>query len=85
MRFLPRNIKVYLAQDGVTEVEGPGYVDKRPLWVTFLDPFDLKSMFTKNSSKEDRFWETHAEGRQDTLPPANSAAKREGRQKVEVV
>ena len=28
-RFLPRSNKVYLAEDGVTEVEGPGYEDKR--------------------------------------------------------
>lgn len=85
MRFLPRNINVYLAQDGITEVEGPGYVDKRPLLVTVLDPFDLKSMFTMKSSKEERFWETHAEGRGDTLPAATSGGNGEGKKNTEAV
>ena len=63
MKFLPQNVKVYLAIDGKTEVEGPGYVDKRPFWVTLVDPFDLKGLFTGGMSMQDRFWETHAEGR----------------------
>ncbi|KAF4637791.1 hypothetical protein G7Y89_g259 [Cudoniella acicularis] len=62
MRFLPRNNKIYLAQDGVTEIQGEGYEDKRMWWVTFLDPFDFIGMI-KGRDKERRFWETHAEGR----------------------
>ncbi|TVY58985.1 hypothetical protein LSUE1_G008720, partial [Lachnellula suecica] len=41
MRFLPRSNKVYLAQDGVTEVEGEGYRDRRMWVLTVLDPFDV--------------------------------------------
>ncbi|RDW78244.1 hypothetical protein BP5796_06096 [Coleophoma crateriformis] len=58
MRYLPRNNKIYLARDGVTEVEGAGYEDKRPRWVTFLDPFDLVGM-VKGRNMKDKFWETH--------------------------
>lgn len=38
-RFLPRNNRVFLERDGVTETEGPGWEDPRAKWVTFLDPF----------------------------------------------
>jgi len=62
MRFLPRNNKIYLAQDGITEIEGPGYEDGRPWYVTFVDPFDIVGM-VKGRNMERRFWETHEEGR----------------------
>jgi RTA1 like protein len=62
MRHLPRNNKIYLAEDGETEILGPGYEDKRSFLVTFLDPFDLLGMWKGNSLGK-RFWETHAEGR----------------------
>ncbi|KAL9123862.1 MAG: hypothetical protein Q9217_006748, partial [Psora testacea] len=39
--FLPKKNTVYLAKDGVTEIEGPGYKDRRGFVVTLLDPFDL--------------------------------------------
>jgi hypothetical protein len=62
MRFLPRNNKIYLAEDGVTEIEGPGYEDKRKFIVTFLDPFDFYGM-AKGRNMQKRFWETHEAGR----------------------
>lgn len=37
-RFLPVNKRIYLEKDGVTETEGAEWKDKRPQWVTFLDP-----------------------------------------------
>ena len=66
MRFLPRNNRIYLAEDGRTEIEGPGYEDKRPWYVTFIDPFDLVGMM-KGRHMEKRFWETHENGRRDGL------------------
>ena len=73
MRYLPRDNKIYLAQDGVTEIQGPGYEDKRFWLVTVLDPFDLVGL-CKGRSLEARFWETHSHGKvekkESERPPA---------------
>jgi len=66
MRFLPRNNKIYLAEDGVTEIQGEGYEDQRRWYVTFLDPFDVVGMM-KGRNMNQRFWETHEAGR-NTAP-----------------
>lgn len=62
MKYLPRDNTIYLAEDGVTEIQGPGYKDRRFWLVTFLDPFDLAGLL-KGRDLEQRFWETHADGR----------------------
>ncbi|KAH7369979.1 hypothetical protein BKA65DRAFT_385990, partial [Rhexocercosporidium sp. MPI-PUGE-AT-0058] len=62
MRFIPRDNTIYLAEDGATEIQGPGYLDKRPFLVTFFDPFDIAGAVKGRNMKE-RFWETHGEGR----------------------
>ena len=54
-RFLPRNNKIYLAKDGVTEIEGPGYDDKRPFLLTLFDPFDLWGLVIGRD--KDKYWE----------------------------
>jgi hypothetical protein len=54
-KFLPENNKIYLATDGVTEVEDPGWSDSRPLIVTLCDPFDLIGA----TKKTKRFWENN--------------------------
>lgn len=64
MKVLPENTKIYLARDGVTEIEGPGYVDRRKFWVTLVDPFDLNGVFRKRSGKEERFWEMPGQERE---------------------
>lgn len=61
-RLLPTDYKVYLATDGVTERQGPGWVDKRTFLVTVLDPFNLWGLFASSgASKEVNFWETDTE------------------------
>jgi hypothetical protein len=70
MRYLPRDNKIYLAEDGLTEVLGPGYKDKRRFLVTLLDPFDLVGMFRGRRTFNERFWENHAEGRVEAQPQA---------------
>lgn len=40
-RFLPRDRKRYLDTDGKKERMGPGWIDQRSKWVTFMDPFNL--------------------------------------------
>ncbi|KAI9761884.1 MAG: hypothetical protein M1840_001537 [Geoglossum simile] len=56
-RFLPRNNKIYLAEDGITEIEGPGYDDKRPFIVTLFDPFDIIGLITRRDRKT-KYWES---------------------------
>ncbi|KAL9122574.1 MAG: hypothetical protein Q9187_000867 [Circinaria calcarea] len=55
-RFLPKSNKTYLAQDGVTEREGPGWVDKRPFIITVFDPFDIGGLIL-GRDKGNKFWE----------------------------
>ena len=57
--FLPSSNKVYLAEDGVTEIEGPGFLDKRNFFVTLVDPFDLVGLF-RGRDKE-KYWEKREE------------------------
>lgn len=57
MRYLPRTNEIYLSKDGVTEVKGPGWQDKRPFLVTLFDPFDLGGLIT-GRDKTTKFWET---------------------------
>jgi hypothetical protein len=54
-RFLPVSQKTYLSRDGQTELEGPGWVDKRNLFVTIIDPFDLVGLIT-GRDKKTAFW-----------------------------
>ena len=55
-RWLPKNNKIYLAQDGATEIEGPGYKDPRPLWQTLVDPFDIGGLLVRPGAQQ-QFWE----------------------------
>ncbi|KAF5702412.1 Rtm1p-like protein [Fusarium globosum] len=56
-RYLPKNNKIYLCPDGVTEIEGPGYKDPRKLWQTLIDPFDIQGLVTGRGRETDKFWE----------------------------
>lgn len=53
-RFLPREATTYLAQDGKTELQGPGWKDTRSLTETFLDPF---AALTARGGHQKPFWE----------------------------
>ena len=57
--FLPNSNKIYLARDGVTEIEGPGFEDPRNFIVTILDPFDLIGLI-KGRDKQ-KYWENQGE------------------------
>jgi hypothetical protein len=59
MQLLPRSNKIYLAEDGVTEIEGPGYEDPRPFIQTFFDPFDIYGLIV-NRGKKEKYWEENA-------------------------
>ena len=63
MEFLPNNNKIYLSKDGKTELEGPGWVDKRHFLITIFDPFDICGLI-KGRDKAEMFWETEEKHRQ---------------------
>ena len=54
--YLPEDYHVYLAQDGVTELVGPGWRDERMFLLTTLDPFGC---FDGKKRKQPPFWETN--------------------------
>ncbi|KAK1975398.1 RTA1 domain-containing protein [Colletotrichum cereale] len=56
-RYLPEKYTVYLDRDGVTEVDGPGWKDPRPLWATVVDPFDLVGAARGRDRRPKPFWE----------------------------
>lgn len=55
-KFLPTSNKVYLGEDGVTEIDGPGYGDKRNFLVSLVDPFDLVGLVKGRDKK--KYWES---------------------------
>lgn len=69
MQVLPRCNNIYLAEDGETEIEGPGYDDPRPWYVTVVDPFDLYGLIVHRGKKE-KYWETRATPKPDNTSPA---------------
>lgn len=62
MEFLPNDNKIYLSKDGHTELEGPGWQDRRPFLVTLFDPFDIAGLF-KGRDKASMFWENEEKHR----------------------
>lgn len=59
-RYLPSSSKVFLdPNDGRTERMGPGFgkADKRPLFVTVVDPFNFYGIVTGRGMVVDKFWE----------------------------
>jgi hypothetical protein len=61
MQCLPKSNKIYLAKDGVTEIEGPGFKDHRPWVATVVDPFDLIGLLFKKG-KQQNYWEVDETG-----------------------
>ncbi|KAM7199726.1 hypothetical protein V8F20_005596 [Naviculisporaceae sp. PSN 640] len=52
--YLPADSTRYLAQDGQTELKGPGWQDSRSLTETFMNPF---ASLTHRGGHEKPFWE----------------------------
>ena len=52
--YLPADSARYLAQDGKTELKGPGWKDSRSLTETFMNPF---ASLTNRGGHEKPFWE----------------------------
>lgn len=54
-RFLLRNKSRYLGTDGRIERIGPGWIDHRSQWETFLDPLDIEGMI-KGQPSHEKYW-----------------------------
>ncbi|PKS12318.1 hypothetical protein jhhlp_001618 [Lomentospora prolificans] len=55
-KWLPESSDTYLAVDGVTEKDGPGWKDPRPFLQTVVDPFDLVGMIKGSRAGLPTFW-----------------------------
>ncbi|KAF1925761.1 uncharacterized protein M421DRAFT_423317 [Didymella exigua CBS 183.55] len=69
--YLPEDYHIYLAQDGQTELKGPGWKNDLPWFMTFIDPCGLTAAVTGSGRKKEKpFWETngftHATGVRST-------------------
>lgn len=53
--LLPSDQNVYLDIDGKTERIGPGWIDRRSRWESFVDPFDIKGRM-KGTPTHEIFW-----------------------------
>lgn len=58
-RFLPQDNKVFLATDGKTEVQGPGWRDTRRWYWQLADIFDLRSCCGR--TKQIEYWKNTEE------------------------
>jgi hypothetical protein len=82
--YLPWNTKIYLAEDGQTEFEGPGYEDKRNFIMTNLDPCDAWGLWIGRD--KDRYWENHERVLPNQPVEAGALASEDGiKEKVKVV
>jgi RTA1 like protein len=71
-KYLPSDNKVYLARDGKTELQGPGWQDKRHFLWTVFDPFDIGGLIAGADNKN-RFWEK--DGIEPAQPMERKAAQ----------
>lgn len=54
-RFLPSDYRRYLDLDGKAERHGPGWIDRRTAWKTFVDPLEMQGRAGGDSAHE-KFW-----------------------------
>ncbi|KAK8037966.1 hypothetical protein PG994_014733 [Apiospora phragmitis] len=70
-RYLPESYQMYLAQDGKTELAGPGWESGQNFWITLIDPFGfmqcaLGRETDKRQGKKKPFWEDNGYARSKT-------------------
>lgn len=58
--YLPQDYHVYLAQDGISELLGPGWKSDQNWLMTFIDPCGLLGRKSKGAEKP--FWEDNGFG-----------------------
>lgn len=60
--YLPSNLKIYLAPDGVTEKEGRGFKEVRKWYWALFDPFDIYGLITKRDQRREAWMEPEVPG-----------------------
>jgi hypothetical protein len=82
MEYLPRDSRVYLSEDGVTEITGPGYEDLRFFVIAMVDPFDLiglamgkhiRKEFWKEEHGKSKGGDEESEGKEDAEKTAGAS------------
>ena len=64
-RLLPKDPRIFLSKDGVTERMGPGWEDRRRWYFYFIDPFHIGRFFQKDGNGI-KYWD-----REDEWPVVN--------------
>jgi RTA1 like protein len=77
-KYLPSDNKVYLARDGKTELQGPGWEDRRHFLLTVFDPFNIGGLMRGEDNKN-RFWEN------DGIEPIDARERKEASASERVV
>ena len=77
-KYLPSNDKVYLARDGKTELQGPGWEDGRGYLLSLVDPFNIGGLI-RGEDKRNRFWE------KDGIEPADTKERKKAHASERVV
>jgi hypothetical protein len=63
MAVLPIDSRIYLTEDGTSEIVRPGYEDVRFFLIAMVDPFDVIGLILgRNRTKE--FWKTNSNGKE---------------------
>jgi hypothetical protein len=61
---LPKDSRIYLPEDGITEFVGPGYEDFRGFLIATVDPIDLIGLMMGRHTRKE-FWKTDANVKED--------------------
>lgn len=79
-RWLPASNKVYLTRDG-NEVTGPGYDERRSLFVALFDIFDIRGLL-KGKDRATRFWDVDHDDDSAVLTDRSEERPRPGPRQV---
>ena len=80
MKHLPLDSRVYLSEDGVTEIVGPGYEDLRFFVIAMVDPFDLIGLAMGRHTKKE-FWKEE-QGKDKTMDEETGVKKEDSKMAI---
>ncbi len=80
MKHLSLDSRVYLSEDGVTEIVGPGYEDLRFFVIAMVDPFDLIGLAMGRHTKKE-FWKEE-QGKDKTMDEESGVKEEDAKMAV---